>query len=493
MSPEQPKRDCFSNNASSFIWNINRLIMYAVLALVIALAASCGGSGTASNVTTPPASGWITTSSGALFPAFTAKVSDYGYLPSSAGPLVLKVAPPPGTSVSIDGQPPLTQTFTQSVNISAGQSFQIAVTSALSTNIYYVRCLPSDFPTWTMTTTSASQVAYYAIAPDIALDTNGPPTRLYMILADGNGAPIWWYRAASQPRNALVLSNGNIAWTTPTTVEEHTLTGATVRSFGPDVAVGGVLDLHELQQLPNGDYIIIADVNRGPVDLTAENGLASAMVTDNVIEEIAPNGSLVWHWSAMDHVSPTQTFPIWWPQYIQGQTVADPYHMNSVDPNGTGFIVSFRHMNAVYRIDKASGNILWKVGGTSIPGSLTFSADTYGNWGGQHDARMLPDGTLTVHDNGTMLGRSPRAVRYNINTAAGTATLMESVVDPSIPSSLCCGSARKLPGGDWGITWGINPVVTETTAAGAPVFRMTFNQPYFTYRALPVPTGMLSA
>lgn len=105
---------------------------------------------------------------------------------------------------------------------------------------------------------------------------------------------------------------------------------------------------------------------------------------------------------------------------------------------------------------------------------------------------MLPDGTLTVHDNGTLRGRGPRAVRYSINTVAATATLVEQVVDPSVTGSECCGSVRKLSGGNWGITWGLNPVVTELTPAGARVFRMTYNDPYFSYRAAPVPFGVLS-
>ena len=51
--------------------------------------------------------------------------------------------------------------------------------------------------------------------------------------------------------------------------------------------------------------------------------------------------------------------------------------------------------------------------------------------GAQHDARLLPDGTLTVFDNRTNLGtQAPRAVRFRINRAGGTATLLQSITDP---------------------------------------------------------------
>ena len=176
-----------------------------------------------------------------------------------------------------------------------------------------------------------------------------------------------------------------------------------------------------------------------------------------MIEEIAPDGSLVWHWSAMDHIPASETDRFGGRKIlsqIHGRPI--PHELRRAD--GNGFVVSFRHLDAVIRIDKASGNIVWKLGGTHLPQSLTFIGDTYGNFGGQHDARMLSDGTLTVHDNSTMRGRAPRAARYRINTAAKTATLVEQVIDSAVSASECCGSVRKIPGGDWGISWGLIPL-----------------------------------
>ena len=49
---------------------------------------------------------------------------------------------------------------------------------------------------------------------------------------------------------------------------------------------------------------------------------------------------------------------------------------------------------------------------------------------------------------------TPRAVRYRIDQAAGTATLLQSISDPDVPVSYCCGSARLLPNQDWLIDWG---------------------------------------
>jgi hypothetical protein len=114
---------------------------------------------------------------------------------------------------------------------------------------------------------------------------------------------------------------------------------------------------------------------------------------------------------------------------------------------------------------------------------------------GQHDARILPDGSLTVHENGFHPGstRPPRAVRYVIDTTARTATLVEQMNDPgTVATPLCCGSARKLPGGDWVINWGSAGVTTEVSPAGDRVFSLTFDDKLFSYRAHPVMPGVLS-
>ena len=67
-------------------------------------------------------------------------------------------------------------------------------------------------------------------------------------------------------------------------------------------------------------------------------------------------------------------------------------------------IASFRNLDAVYKIKKSTGKIVWKLGGTRTPKSLTVKHDPHNyTLGAQHDARLLPDGTLTLFDNRTKL------------------------------------------------------------------------------------------
>jgi hypothetical protein len=97
-----------------------------------------------------------------------------------------------------------------------------------------------------------------------------------------------------------------------------------------------------------------------------------------------------------------------------------------------------------------------------------------------------------VHDNGTLLNRAPRVVRYRIDTSARTARLVETVTDSRITASGCCGSARKLSTGGWLIDWGGTTTTSEYTWSGARVSTLAY-LPFWSYRADPIAKGRLSA
>jgi hypothetical protein len=158
-------------------------------------------------------------------------------------------------------------------------------------------------------------------------------------------------------------------------------------------------------------------------------------------------------------------------------------------------VISTRYTDALYRIDRATGRVDWKLGGTHTPESLAIAGDPrYGatTFGGQHDARVLPDGTVTVYDNGTDRGRPPRDLRYRIDAQARTATLLEQLTDPEVTSSDWGGGTRKLPGGNWVTAWCHRQLVTEMTPSGKLVFRLVLVR-RSSYRVYPVLPGRLSA
>jgi hypothetical protein len=299
-----------------------------------------------------------------------------------------------------------------------------------------------------------------------------------------------------------VLGNGDVAfsrtyvgdqfgWRPTQAYEERTLSGRLVRTIR---TVGSPTDIHDLRRLANGHYLAITYRERAHVDLTPYGGPADATVLDCQIQELTPAGRRVWHWNSRDHISLEETRaqgPIPLVKLADGTELYDPVHLNSVEPHGDEIVISMRSVAAVYGIDRKTGAVRWKLGGTERPESLAFVGDDLANFGGQHDARLQPDGSLTIYDNGTGRGRPPRAVRYRLDRRAGTATLLEQITDPDVPLSRFAGSARRLPGGDWVVSWGGTPSIGEYRPSGEQVFGLELPPEFFSYRAVPLARGSM--
>lgn len=461
----------------------------AVVAAALLLFAATGCTTTVVRITTDPS----------LFPVFSVGVTDYVSRCDASKPVQLSIDTPPGTSVSVDGGTFQSGTFTASVTRSVGERFPILVRTSAQTTTHYVRCLPADFPTWTAQRTGRTQAQWYVTGAIMGADPN------YPAIFDNNGVPVWWGPKTLHGLD-LLLPDGNIAWNVGGSIEEHRFDGSLVRTYN---SVGDPIDAHDLVVLPNGDHVVATDTPRPHIDLSSWGGPSDTTIVDHVLQEVTPSGQVVWSWTASQHLSVTETGPVWRAQELKDpggpfSPYYDPFHYNSVESTGDGFLLSFRHLDAIFKIDKASGNVVWKMGGTPRPESLRILGDPVfqpgggGGFGGQHDARLLSDGTITLYDDGSGRNRPPRAVRYAIDTSAGTATLVQHVSDPLVQNVTCCGSARALPGGNYVFGWGGNadsaPDVSETTNFGVQLFELRFTAPNaFVYRAFPVLPGQLSA
>ena len=84
-------------------------------------------------------------------------------------------------------------------------------------------------------------------------------------------------------------------------------------------------------------------------------------------------------------------------------------------------------------------------------------------------------------------------MRFRIDENTGTATLLQSITDPDVPRSSCCGSARRFVNGDWLISWGgLGDLIGGYEPNGQRTFLLTFPAAS-SYRAEPVPAGAVSA
>jgi Arylsulfotransferase (ASST) len=438
-------------------------------------------------------SGFTVSTQPAVYPAFDPSITDYVVRCAAGTPVDVSVSAQAGTGVGVDGQGATSGDFSTPVSLTPGQGFRIVASDGAESATYFVRCLPSDFPTWTFQRSGQPQADLYAVAPFARTNFQPPPPTVspnYVALFDTDGVPVWWMKAAQQALDFHPLDDGDVIWArfNATGAEEHRLDGSLVRTVA---AASPATDPHEVLRLANGNYIVASQRTLTGFSVCGETNVA---ITDDGVQEVTPDGALVWSWWASDHI-PLSEVPDAWCSTIVNATPRDVTHINSIEPTGDGFVISFRHLDAIYKVSTSDGAIEWKLGGVTRPESLSFVDDPIGGFAGQHDARILSDGTLSLHDNGfhAASSRAPRAVRYTIDTTAKTATLVEQKNDPDpIATPLCCGSARRLPGGDWVMSWGSAGLVTELDSSGARVASLKFGDDLFSYRAHPILPGALS-
>jgi hypothetical protein len=252
---------------------------------------------------------------------------------------------------------------------------------------------------------------------------------------------------------------------------------ATVRAgnFGPT-------DLHEFVLTPRGTALVTV-YERVPWDLSPVGLSPNGTALEGVVEEIdVRTGRLLWQWRSLDHVALPETLYAPPPRMRRGGF--DHFHVNSIDvmPDGN-LLLSARHTSALYKIDRTTGEVIWRLGGNRSD----FEFEPGAAFSGQHDAHVLPDGTIALFDNGYPPGpdRPSRAIVLAVDEAARTARLVREYPHPTAPRSHTQGGAQPLPNGNVFVGWGgDSPWFSEYTNAGDLAFDARFApQRTNTYRA----------
>ena len=435
-----------------------------------------------------------------LYPAFdparSAYVSRCGH-----GAAAIQAEASGGTKVRVGSGPPETGAIQVDPGVGAGEDFEIATTEAGQRRTYEVRCLPADFPSWQFERLSdeATPAFFFVVSFKAARDE-----RPWVIVFDQDGVPRWWYSPSTRVLWAQVLSDGTVAWARsfgdgygldPRMAHEvHTLSGKLTRLVRTQ---GSIIDGHEFRERGDGDVLVDSYVPE-TADLTRFGGPARAAIVSAEIQELDPQGRVLWRWNSRGHISLAETGR-WWRNVLsnprrrlQGRQAFDPVHINAIEPRGSDeVVISTRHTDAVYGIRRADGEIAWKIGGSETGKSLQILGDPARKLlGGQHDVRIADDGSLSIYDNGKDRPRRPRVVFYRLDSNQGKARYLGQLNDPEVKTSHCCGSARELPDGGWLVSWGDNPLLTAFDGERRAVIRMQLAAS--TFRAVPVPAGAVT-
>jgi Arylsulfotransferase (ASST) len=219
-------------------------------------------------------------------------------------------------------------------------------------------------------------------------------------------------------------------------------------------------DLHEFTLTPHGTALVTCYPATVDMDLSAVGGSRHGQVLESIIQEVeVRTGRVVFEWRSLEHIPIEES-------YMPPGGPYDYLHANSIDitPDGR-LLISARHTCALYKLTRRTGRVIWRLGGKRS--NFRMAPGTRFAW--QHDARHLPDGNITVFDDGAGPVRShsqSRGLVLQVDRARRRVRLARAYRHPHPLLAYAMGSMQTLPDGNVTVAWGNVPVLSEFAADG---------------------------
>jgi hypothetical protein len=241
---------------------------------------------------------------------------------------------------------------------------------------------------------------------------------------------------------------------------------------------GYSFDFHEATITDRGTLLALV---YSPVnwDLRSVGGPRSARVIDSIVQEVdIDTGLVLFEWHSLEDVALTES-------YTGKPNPRNPYdyfHVNSVREDTDGnLIVSGRETHAAYKINRRTGDVMWRLGGKrsdfQMPRAARFA------W--QHDAQRDPNGTIRIFDNeaAPKVRDRSRVLWLRLDEQARTARIARAVAHPLDLLSGTQGNAQALPNGSTFVGWGSQGYFSEFSRSGRLLFDARVARGNDTYRA----------
>jgi hypothetical protein len=247
---------------------------------------------------------------------------------------------------------------------------------------------------------------------------------------------------------------------------------------------GHQVDLHELQLTPRGTALVTSYF---PIlcNLSSVGGSSYSGLTDGVMQEIdIRTGLVMYEWTSLDHVALSESYAS--PKRSTPPYPYDFFHINSINLDRDGsLLISSRNTWAIYDLAASTGLINWRLGGKKS----TFKAGPGTRTAWQHDPRELPDGSISLFDNGSSPTVHPqsRGMVVRLNPATGEATLVSQVFHSPALVVESQGNTQPLANGDWFLGWGQEPFFSEVSPQGTTIFDAHFPGRTQSYRSFRFP------
>jgi hypothetical protein len=321
----------------------------------------------------------------------------------------------------------------------------------------------------------------------------GSPSGSYGEIVNDSGRPAFYVKAAFPILDLKVHPNGDYSYFS-SDAGGFTVLDSKFTKITNVKTVGFPTDNHDFMILPNGHYLLFGYDSLFNYDISGIVGQPKVVSAIGVvIQELDQDQKVVWQWRGWDEGNFVPE-DMQHPETVAG-TIMDATHSNSIDVDADGnILLSSRHLSEVTKIDRKTGQIIWRMGGKK--NQFTFVNDTLG-FSYQHSARYLPPSApgepyhLLLLDNGNYHPQPfSRAVEYAVDEKAMTATLVWQYDHDRSVFAQFMGNVQRLPNGNTMIGWGGSktPSATEVHPDGSIAYEATISGNSVSYRVFRFPT-----
>src|SRR5690554_164050 len=344
--------------------------------------------------------------------------------------------------------------------------------------------LPEDFPNISVSHFNKPAEGYFFVAPFISSVDRRP----YIIIMDNYGTPVFYRKIyGSAAFDFKKQDNGLLTYYNNGKFYVMDSSYSIVDSLY--MQNGYSTDTHECLILENKHVLMMSyDPQVVNMDTIVPGGQPDAIVIGLVIQELDENRNVVFQWRSWDHFEITDaTYNI----NLTGNQI-DYVHGNSIEVDYDGnILISCRHMDEVTKINRQSGEIIWRLGGMFCENNqFTFLNDTVG-FSHQHDVRRLENGNILLFDNGNLnFPGITRTAEFHVDEENKTAMLVWEHKNNPLTFSPAMGSSRRIKDERTVIGWGWSPQqpsVSEVSRDGTINLNINLGTNRISYRTFKFP------
>ncbi len=242
-------------------------------------------------------------------------------------------------------------------------------------------------------------------------------------------------------------------------------------------------DIHEFKLTSAGDALFTAySLVMIHLPGTAPGKLSPML--DSILQEVDVRTGLVdWEWHGFGHIPLSDS-------YATPATSAyfDAYHLNSIEPlPGGRLLVSARDTSSIYEIDRATGHVIWTLGGKAS----SFKLGPGARFWFQHDASVLPGNRVSLFDDEAgppIFAPYSRGLVLGLDSRHHTARVVQAYRLPgTVAPASSEGTFQTLPDHNVFVGFGASPYFSEFSAGGSIKFEANLPQDDGSYREFTYP------